>query len=388
MVSHPIQYQAPLFRALAAEPELDLSVFFLDDFSVRSYVDPGFGQAVEWDVPLLTGYRHTFLKPGAPGAVQSHARLLSALRHHEFDALFLHGYNHPWLLACLLAARAGGVKVVLRGESNLMSAPRGRLKQTLKALLMPALFRWVDAFACIGSHNRDYYRAYGVPEHKLFLMPYAVDNDFFQAQVAAAHPAREALRREMGLEPDQPVVLYASKLMKRKHPAVLLEAFARVLHRQGNGHRPCLLYVGSGEEEARLKARAAELPPGAVKFLGFQNQTALPRYYDLCDIFVLASEYEPWGLVVNEVMNAAKPLIVSDQVGSARDLVAPGENGWVVPARCPEALAHALEEALSAPQRLISFGQASLARITPWDIRQNVNNLCAALRPLCLETET
>jgi glycosyltransferase involved in cell wall biosynthesis len=180
--------------------------------------------------------------------------------------------------------------------------------------------------------------------------------------------------------------LYASKLMKRKHPALLLEAFAQVLQADTRTPAPCLLFIGSGEEEAHLKARAAELPAGAVQFLGFQNQTALPRYYDLCDIFVLASEHEPWGLVVNEVMNAAKPLIVSDQVGSARDLVIPGENGWVIPAGSRKALADALADALSQPQRLVAFGQASLARMASWGIPQNVENLCAALRPLCAET--
>lgn len=386
MVSHPIQYQAPLFRALAAAPGLELTVFFLDDFSVRSYVDPGFGQTVEWDVPLLTGYNHVFLKPGAPGPIWPWAKLLTALRLHQFDALFLHGYNHLGLLACLLAAKAGGVKVVLRGESNLISAPRGLFKRALKAFAMPAAFRLVDAFACIGSHNRDYYLAYGVPPAKLFFMPYAVDNAFFQLQAAAARPTREALRQDLGLAPDQPVILYASKLMRRKHPLLLLEAFARVLQHPREGPAPCLLFVGSGEEEARLKARAAELPAGTVHFLGFQNQTALPRYYDLCDVFVLASEHEPWGLVVNEVMNSAKALIVSDQVGAARDLVSPGENGWVVPAGSVEALSAALADALRDPQRLARFGNASLARIAGWGIPQDVENLCAAVRALSVET--
>src|SRR5579862_4772779 len=61
LVSHPIQYQAPLLRRIAQEPDIDLTVLFGSDFSVRGYKDEGFGVGVKWDVPLLDGYRHVFL---------------------------------------------------------------------------------------------------------------------------------------------------------------------------------------------------------------------------------------------------------------------------------------------------------------------------------------
>src|ERR1700733_1792147 len=61
LVSHPIQYQAPLLRRIAQEPDIDLTVLFGSDFSVRGYKDEGFGVGVKWDVPLLDGYRHLFL---------------------------------------------------------------------------------------------------------------------------------------------------------------------------------------------------------------------------------------------------------------------------------------------------------------------------------------
>ena len=64
-----------------------------------------------------------------------------------------------------------------------------------------------------------------------------------------------------------------------------------------------------------------------VRFLGFRNQSEMPAFYDLCDLFVLPSHFEPWGLVINEAMNAGKPVIVSDCVGAAPDLVQTGRNG-------------------------------------------------------------
>ena len=61
LVSHPIQYQAPLLRRISVEANIDLTVFFCSDLSVQTYLDDGFGQAVQWDVPLLEGYRYEFL---------------------------------------------------------------------------------------------------------------------------------------------------------------------------------------------------------------------------------------------------------------------------------------------------------------------------------------
>ena len=62
LVSHPIQYQAPLLRRIAREPDIDLTVFFGSDFSLRAYRDEGFGVDVAWDTPLTEGYKHVFLK--------------------------------------------------------------------------------------------------------------------------------------------------------------------------------------------------------------------------------------------------------------------------------------------------------------------------------------
>jgi len=99
LVSHPIQYQAPLFRYLAARPGVELTVFFLSDLSVDAYRDSGFGVDVKWDVPLLDGYRHEFLPRVGSWSGLSFWRpwtfgLRARLRRGRFDALWVHGYAH------------------------------------------------------------------------------------------------------------------------------------------------------------------------------------------------------------------------------------------------------------------------------------------------------
>jgi glycosyltransferase involved in cell wall biosynthesis len=260
-----------------------------------------------------------------------------------------------------------------------LDRPRGRLHSTLKRSLLPRLFRRIHGFLAIGSRNREFYRAYGVPDERIFPMPYAVDNQFFRSRVAEARRVRDSLRAELGLTAGRPVILYAAKLQRRKRPADLLEAY-RSLSPNGSAEpRPYLLYIGDGEERSRLATAAQGLGWSSIRFLGFQNQTELPRFYDLADVFVLPSEYEPWGLAVNEVMNAGRPVIVSERVGAAADLVEDGKNGFIVPTGDVTALATRLRTLTEDPDLALRMGQESARRISTWNFESDAHGLLACL---------
>ena len=165
--------------------------------------------------------------------------------------------------------------------------------------------------------------------------------------------------------------------MARKRPGDLLEAWARLAPQ--SKQRPYLLYVGDGELRNQLEARAKELGAEAVRFLGFKNQSELPAYYDLCDVFVMPTVFEPWGLVVNEVMNAGKAVIASDQVGCAPDLVRDGYNGFVYRAGDVADLHRVLRRALNDRTGLVEMGRRSLEMINRWSFEEDVHGLRAAL---------
>jgi glycosyltransferase involved in cell wall biosynthesis len=267
----------------------------------------------------------------------------------------------------------------MRGESNLISETRRTLARGLKRLLLPRLFRLIDGFLAIGTLNREYYLRYGVPQRKIFMMPYAVDNEFFQKKAGEARVRREQLRAELGLEQGRPVILYVAKLQRRKRPMDLLEAYVQLSPDGIREPRPYLLFVGDGEERRRLEERVRGLGWRSVRFLGFKTQSELPRYYDLCDVFVLPSAHEPWGLVVNEAMNAAKPVVVSDQVGCAPDLVRDGVNGFVFPAGDIGALAERLRRLTEDPELARRMGEESLRIIDKWNFDADVQGLLEAL---------
>lgn len=387
-VSHPIQYQAPLLRRIAQESDIDLTVFFGSDFSVRGYKDEGFGVDVKWDVPLLDGYRHVFLPRIRDANDVSFARplnrgFLRALKGsgRQFDAVWVHGYATANSLHAMVAAKLLGLPVMLRAESWLRDRGRSATKLAAKRLFFAALESLVDAVLPIGALNSEYWRHYFDDRVPQFLVPYAVDNEYFSRLARAAEGTRKQLQAELSLDPARPVVLFASKLQERKKCADLLAAYARLA---STGFRPVpyLVIVGDGEERASLERQAAATGLDGIRFAGFRNQSEMPRFFDLATLFVLPSRHEPWGLIVNEAMNAARPVIVSDDVGCAPDLVHNGANGFVYRTGDIDALEGALRDVLVSPETAAQMGANAYERIQRWGIEQDVHGIRRALQYL------
>ncbi|HTW48229.1 MAG TPA: glycosyltransferase family 4 protein, partial [Acidobacteriaceae bacterium] len=365
-ITHPIQYQAPLLRRIAKEPDIDMTTFFGTGLSADKYIDPGFGIPIEWDVPLLEGYQYEFLpelmrtKTITRFAWPLNYGILSRLRRGRFDVAWIFGYNRVFCIHAILACRLLGLPVILRAEPNLFSRPRSRFKLFVKSALASVLKAAVDCVVPIGEANEAYWKHYFGGDFPMYRMPYTVDNDFFQKRAQEAAPHRENLRARLGLRPDLPVVLYASKLTTRKRCGDLVEAFIRLAPAPGVDPAACLLIIGDGEERAHLEERVRQSGLSNIRFLGFRNQTELPAYYDLSDVFVLPSCSETWGLVVNEVMNAGRPVIVTSQIGCQPDLVHDGANGFVVPVSDVPALSAALRRLIEDPRLRASMGENSL----------------------------
>jgi len=388
LVSHPIQYQAPLLRRIAQEPDIDLTVLFGSDFSVRGYRDQGFGVGVKWDVPLLDGYKHVFLPKLRDGqdisfatpmnrAIASHLRGLGGAA--AFDTLWVHGYATVNSLHGMIAAKSLGIPVLLRAESWLRDRGRSGLKLALKNVFFAGLQQLVDGVLPIGTLNAEYWRHYfgdGVPQ---FPMPYAVDNAYFSERARAACAGRSSLQAELGLDAARPVILFASKLQSRKHCDHLVAAYARLSPAPGSEPHPYLVIVGDGEERAALERQAAATGFQSIRFCGFRNQSELPRFFDLASVFVLPSRHEPWGLIVNEVMNAARPAIVSDDVGCAPDLIADGVNGCIYPAGDIAALEAALRRVLDTPGVAGEMGRRAFERIQSWSFAEDIAGLRRAM---------
>lgn len=380
LVSHPIQYQAPLLRQIAKQGNIDLTVYYCWKFGVEeAKFDAEFGIALKWDTQLLEGYRYKFLKNISPFPKSWAIGLINPAVMVEFsrqryDALWVHGYTFATVWLALLTAGFMRIPVILRGESCLLKKSSG-LRRILKRLFFSIIFQGIWSVLAIGKCNTEFYQVFGIPQEKIFFMPYAVDNQFFQKESQVLSQRHSEIKKEMALSPDLPVVLYAGKLIARKRPLDLLKAYASL----AKEIPVALIFVGEGSEKRKLQAYCRKNNLTGVYFAGFKNQTEISRYYAIADIFVLPSGYEPWGLAINEAMNFALAIITTDKVAAAYDLVKSQDNGFVYPAGNIEKLKEHLKDLLTARGLREKMGRRSLEIISEWNYAGDAQGLTAAL---------
>jgi glycosyltransferase involved in cell wall biosynthesis len=391
LTTHPIQYQVPIWQALAKDGRVPFEVWYLTDFGIKPSLDSQFGKTFSWDIDILSGYPYRLLqkaegvRPGKVWECRLRERLRDRLRQAGAKALWIQGWQVVAYWQAAREAAAAGVELWLRAESNDLAPPPPQLwKRPLKQLALRRLLGGVDRFLYIGSANKRLYQRYGVPDSRLYSAPYAVDNERFAEQALALRPRRMELRRQWGIGDDAFCVLFCGKFIKKKRPLDLVRA-AQSSIANGRLHNIHLLFVGSGElgrelrqschvvydaDSAGLQApessiaagSPSELPP--TSFAGFLNQTEISHAYVAADCLVLPSDHgETWGLVVNEAMASGLPCIVSDACGCAEDLAG---DQFSFPMGSSAALAGKLErlhqqQSRGSPRRLPSVDDTVVA---------------------------
>jgi glycosyltransferase involved in cell wall biosynthesis len=309
--THPIQYNAPLFRMLAQEESIDLKVFYSKKTEQVRF-DKDFGQEVTWDVPLTEGYlNESFDAKGKSGRNQ----LMASIESFNPSALLIYGWNFDGHLAAMRHFH-GLVPVWFRGDSTLLD-PLPFWKRTLRKMALNWVYSFVDRAFYVGQANKRYFHWCGLKEDQLTYAPHAVDNGFFMADDERRKREAMDIRHELGIGAEARVFLFAGKLEAKKQPLELAEAFASL---QSQAH---LIYVGSGMLEDALKERFDS--NSYIHFVGFQNQSKMPIWYRVADVFCLPSRGpgETWGLAVNEALACGCVALVTDKVGCTEDLVAP-----------------------------------------------------------------
>ncbi|SEF14519.1 Glycosyltransferase involved in cell wall bisynthesis [Rhizobiales bacterium GAS191] len=369
--SHPIQYFAPLYAYLNASSDISVTALYLSDCSIRGTKDPGFGQVVTWDVDLLSGYEARFMKGAATAFPAGFFSLIApdlwgAIRNGDFDAVLLHGHHYAANFIAMAAAKSAGIPVLMRCDTHLKLKRKG-MKQILRKPILSAVYRACDGFLAIGDANKEFYVAMGVPADKISIVPCAVDNARFMASSSFQDSERRALRHSLGISNERPAILYASKLQRRKHPDCVVRAAQRLA---SEGVAFDLVIVGAGEMEGELRKLVAEGGPANTVFTGFVNQDRLPKILGACDVFVLPSEEEPWGLIVNEAMCAGLPIVVGADVGCVPNLVRDGENGLLVQPADTMGLAAALRRIVTDPQLALNMSTRSRQIIGAWGFEQ------------------
>jgi len=379
--SHPVQYSAPLYRLMARHPKLDILVAYCSLQGAEKGFDPGFGIEVAWDIPLLEGYPwvHVPNRSPRPGLGRFwglfNPKLWQIISQNHWDAIVIYtGYVYASFWITVAATKIKGRALLFGTDAHEIRARDRRFwKASLKALFWPYLFRLADVVIVPSTGGVQLMRRIGIPDDRIVLTPYVVDNNWWLEQASRTDPT---LTRSLWDIPcDAPVVLFCAKLQPWKRPQDALHAFA-----QADIPESFLIFAGEGPLRKTLQEEAQALGIAErVRFLGFVNQSRLPAVYRAADILVLPSEYEPFGVVVNEAMLCGRPVIVSDRVGARYDLVREGETGFVYPCGDVKALARILREVLPDRERLKRMGEAARKRMETWSPRENVEAFVQAV---------
>ena len=321
--SHPVQYKAPVYQQLAKLKPGALKVIYCTDCSVRGHRDRDFGQVVAWDTPLLEGYESLVLnnERGVPlqGFRSLTGRGIFRLLKIERPAAvlvsqFLYEADLVACLSCLLL----GIPIWIRHETQDEAFPRKPWKRILRSLAYRLMYGCVTRAFFIGQLNREHLLRHGMTEGRLTSAPYCVDSPFPEMSPAAKAESRRDMRAKLGIGERETVVLFSGKLIEKKAPDLILDAFGLLSAEKKAVTR--VVFLGSGVMLDALK-KGAEAFPGRVIFAGFVNQRELPGYYLAADLLILPSRRmgETWGLVVNEALHAGCGVIVSEAVGSHRE---------------------------------------------------------------------
>lgn len=382
-MANPVHYKIDLYKELNNHPEIEVMVYFGSTFGIKQGLDKTFGKIIKWyDEKILDGLPHKFLKNypfnksdllidnPLEGAIN--LGIIPELIKNRYDAVLVDGYMMitDWLI--FITAWLIKTPIIFKGDLYLFNK-RSRFTQIIKKIILPLLFKNLDGFLGYSTTNIDYYKYYGVPENKIFFAPYAVNNNYFQKKHNELIPRKEEIKKAEGINPKLPVIISTSKLILRKRPMDLLMAHEVVNKKIGN--KAQLIFVGDGPEKEHLEKYVQLKNIKNVYFAGFKTQDELLKYYSIADIFVLPSEVDIWGLVVNEAMNFALPIIATDMVGATYDVVEIGKNGYVYKVGDTDKLSEYLIKLIENKSLRKKMGKKSLKIINRWSYKQAISGI-------------
>ncbi len=380
VATHPVQYMTPIFRRMAKHPSLDFQVAYCTLRGAENGHDPEFGANIQWDVPLLDGYSWTHVPNRGSGAESFfglfNPGLWKHIRSGNYDAVLCFiGYVRATFWIACLASKSSKAAFLFGADATSLTPRDGRnWKIPIKKVFWPRLFRLADQVIVPSSDGRDFMCSLGIQRDQISLMGDCVDNDWWIQQ--SKQVDRAAVRASWGVSPNETVIVFSGKLQQWKRPLDLLRAFAKA-----SLSNTLLLFAGTGPLLPQLESEAASLGVASrVRFLGFVNQSRLPAVYTAADLLILPSEFEPFGLVVNEAMCCGCAAAASDRAGAARDLVAPVSPEFVFRCGDIDALAELMKKAAADPARLSDLGRAAFTNVQAWSPERNIAAAVEAIR--------
>lgn len=292
-----------------------------------------------------------------PGkSLQQALNIRSFLRKQNIDSVIINGYSDLCRISLFWMLRRDRMSIYLAGDSNLAGEQsKPPWKRKLKKLVLSWLGRHLDGVLAMGELGRAYYEEY-MPGIPTFDVPCDVDIGRFRNATQAS--GLDAIRRE-GLAPSSRRLLYVGRIEHVKGVDLLIDDFMSLADSWPDWD---LVVAGEGSLRQRLEAKTRERHPGRVAWLGFVAHEALPSLMKACDVLVLPSRREQWGVVVPEGLAAGIPVIAPEVSGAGAELITSPAIG-----RLFGQTAGTLQDALADLMRSAPLDpEAPLKKVTAW----------------------
>lgn len=382
--THPIQYYIPWYRLLDSNPEIDLTVYFCHQQTPEQQGKAGYGISFDWDLPMLEGYKYKFLNniskdPNVFNFLGCNTpEIKEIINDSNFDAFIVEGWFNRSFWQAIFACWRTKTPLLVRGDSNLISHGGSIFKRIIKYPIYNWFIPKFNAYLIVGKYAKEYFLHFGAKEETMFFAPHSVDNRFFSEGRNKYINKRNDIRKEFGIPHDAVVFVFVGALISRKRPHDFLFAIQKA---SKSNPRIWGLIVGDGplKNELQEKATSSDIP---IHFTGFLNQTELPKAYAISDCLVNGSSVESWGLTINEAMASSLPAIVSNTVGSAPDLVHPGETGRIFQCGNIDELSDAMISLASNAEDLKRMGEKAFNHIQEYSAQNTADGVVNAIKSL------
>ena len=355
-----------------------IEVVYYSDASLQPSFDKGFGHTIQWDIPLLEGYRYSFIKNFSPSKSMD-CKWYNAINFSVFkkiktstaQILLINGWSYFTDCLVILSAKLYGKEVWVRADNPLSQEQRKGIKAVLKKfVLRKLLFPQIDKFLYVGKESKAFFEFYGAKQHQLIYTPHAVDNNYFQKLAKQFENKRSLFRNNLNIPIDSFVVLVTAKLIKEKNHFDVIYAFENLKR-----YNCFLILVGDGPQKNKIESYIQNKKINNILLTGFINQSEIYKYYLISNCFVLSSFSETWGLAVNEAMNFGLPILTSDACGCAKDLVEPHLNGDLFAVGDIKKLSSLIEKYINDENLCKRSGHRSLEKINDYSYATIISNL-------------
>ncbi|WP_108063673.1 glycosyltransferase [Poseidonibacter lekithochrous] len=381
-ISHPIYYHLGIWRELEKIKDLDSKVYYFSDTGLKEFIDSEMNVKRSWgDESTLQGYKNKILKNYGINKdkynffSKVNFSIFNIIRKEKPDAVLVNGYvlMSDWIT--ILSAKFFGSKVIFRGEANLKDSDYcNSYKSKIKKIVLPIIFNFSNKvlYSCQG--NKEYYLYYGVDEKKLVYYPCSVDNTFFQNKRKILESDRTKIRKEFGINNDDLVLIMVGKIINLKRPYDLVDSVSKINHKNIK-----IIFLGDGPEKEKLEQYSKEKKINAI-FPGFKTQNEISKYFIISDLYCMLSNKDNSPKAMNEAMNFGLPVICTDIVGTAKDLIDDKKNGFLVKTGDIETISNKIDFLNNNRKVLVEFSKKSFEKINDFTFKRDANSIYRAIK--------